>query len=48
MKIAIIGANAPDSMERHFADAFQFADYEAKIFDIYDKNLPPPYCSIKG
>lgn len=37
MRIAIIGANAPDSMEWHFADAFQFAGYEAKIFDIYEK-----------
>ena len=37
MKIAIIGANHKDSMEWHFADAFQYAGHEVSIFDIYDK-----------
>ncbi len=37
MIIAIVGANIPDSMEWHFADAFRFAGYDTEIFDIYDK-----------
>ena len=36
MKIAIIGANKPDSMEFHFADAFSNAGHQACVFDIYD------------
>lgn len=36
MKIAIIGANVPDSLEFNLQEAFSFAGYNAEIFDVYD------------
>lgn len=39
MKIAIIGADKPDSMEFHLADAFNHAGHQAKVFDIYTSPL---------
>lgn len=39
MKIAIIGANRPDSMEFHLENAFNHAGHCAEVFDIYDSKL---------
>lgn len=36
MKIAIIGANAPDSLEFNLKEAFSFAGHNAEIYDVYD------------
>ena len=38
MKIAIIGADKADSMERNLQEAFCYSGYECKIFDIIKNN----------
>lgn len=36
MKVAIIGSNSLDSLESNLQEAFVYAGYEARVYDIYD------------